>query len=308
MSMSRWRNVRSDVNRAIRLSGLSVNTAPEEVPLTGDWEAVAQLAPDRTLRSVLRRFGRYCCSLQLAPEDVGDETVRRFAAYLDLNQLSKTPKRTIKDVIRTWNNHVACDPTGRFSPLTTQTLKRSYTMSWEELPKGLFADARAYKDASVDQSYFDDGEYKKPVRPSTAAQRDRMLRRLASAEILSGVDPAALQSLADIVEPERLKPALEFFVKRNGGEPAHRRVSNYDPRRHICPLLLRQSAGGLDRGPGPFVPNPDRGRGLVADRGLLGCGHQRCHDTAARIPEDAGGRPGRPFQHGHRRGPRSPVA
>ncbi len=219
MSMSRWRNVRSDVNRAIRLSGLSVDLAPEKVPLTEEWEAIALLAPDRTLRSILRRFGRYCSSLQLAPKEVGDETVARFSAYLDLNQLSRTPERTVKDVIRTWNNHVAVDPTGRFTPLTTRVSKRSYTMSWEELPKALFADARAYMEASLDPGYFDGGEARRPVRPSTAAQRDRMLRRLASAEIRSGVDPAALQSLAGLVEPDRLKPALEFFVERNGGEP-----------------------------------------------------------------------------------------
>lgn len=219
MSMSRWRNVRSDVNRAIRLSGLSVDLGPEKVPLTEEWEAIALLAPDPILRSVLRRFGRYCSSLQLAPKEVGDETVVRFSAYLDLNQLSRTPERTVKDVIRTWNNHVAVDPTGRFTPLTTRVSKRSYTMSWEELPKALFADARAYMEASLDPGYFDGSEARRPVRPSTAAQRDRMLRRLATAEIRSGVDPAALQSLAGLVEPDRLKPALEFFVERNGGEP-----------------------------------------------------------------------------------------
>ncbi len=100
MSPSRWRNVRSDVNRAIRLSGLSVDVGPEQVPLTAAWERIAQLAPDATRRSVLRRFGRFCCSLQLEPNEVEDGTVDRFYSYLDLNQLSKTPERTIKDVIR----------------------------------------------------------------------------------------------------------------------------------------------------------------------------------------------------------------
>lgn len=107
MSSSRWRNVRSDVNRAIRLSGLSVNVAPEQVPLTDDWEAVALMGHHPTERSGLRRFGRFCCSLQLTPEAVDDDVVARFYEYLDLNQLSKTPERTIKDVIRIWNRFVA---------------------------------------------------------------------------------------------------------------------------------------------------------------------------------------------------------
>ena len=129
MSMSRWRNVRSDVNRAIRLSGLSVNVAPEQAPLTDDWAAVARMAPDPMRRSALRRFGRYCSSLQLAPAEVEDEAVVRFLAYLDLNQLSKTPERTIKDVIRFWNQFVAVDPSGRYRPLSTHGTSRNYTLS-----------------------------------------------------------------------------------------------------------------------------------------------------------------------------------
>ncbi|MQA67003.1 MAG: tyrosine-type recombinase/integrase [Alphaproteobacteria bacterium] len=45
-----------------------------------------------------------------------------------------------------------------------------------------------------------------------------MLRRIAAAEILSGVDPQELHSLADLVAPERLKHALQFFFDRNGGK------------------------------------------------------------------------------------------
>jgi len=219
MSMSRWRNVRSDANRAIRLSGLSVNVAPEQAPLTDDWQAVALMAPDPMRRSVLRRFGKFCCNQQLSPESVVDEVATQFHQYLDLNQLSKTPERTIKDVIRFWNQFVAVDPSGRYRPLTPIVSTRSYTLSWAELPDALATDARAYGAASLDPGYFDDGETRTPVQPSTAAQRERMLRRLASAEILAGVDPSALQSLGDLVAPDRLKLALEFFVERNGGAP-----------------------------------------------------------------------------------------
>ena len=58
MSRSRWCNVRSDVSRAIGLSGLSVDVGPEQVPLTPAWESIGQMAPDTTRRSLLRRFGR----------------------------------------------------------------------------------------------------------------------------------------------------------------------------------------------------------------------------------------------------------
>ena len=218
MSSSRWGNVRSDVNRAIRLSGLSVNVAPERVPLTDDWEAVALMAQHPAKRSILRRFGRFCCSLQLTPEAVGDEVVARFYEHLDLNQLSKTPERTIKDVIRFWNRFVAVDPFGRFRPLSTLGTSRNYTLSWDQLPEALLEDARAFKDRTLNPCYLTDVESHQPVQPATADQRHRMLRRLASSEILSGVDPCHLQSLADVVEPDHLKLGLQFFIGRNDGE------------------------------------------------------------------------------------------
>jgi integrase len=218
MSSSRWGNVRSDVNRAMRLSGLSVNVAPEQVPLTDDWKAVALMAQHPVKRSILRRFGRFCCSLQLTPEAVGDDVVARFYQHLDLNQLSKTPERTIKDVIRFWNRFVAVDQFGRFRPLSTLGTSRNYTLSWDQLPEALLEDARAFKDRTLNPCYLTDVESHQPVQPATADQRHRMLRRLASAEILSGVDPCHLQSLADVVEPDRLKLGLQFFIGRNDGE------------------------------------------------------------------------------------------
>ena len=219
LSPSRWRNVRSDVNRAIHLSGLSVDRSPELVPLTDAWGAVALKAPDATRRSVLRRFGRFCSSLQATPGKVDNDFVDRFFVYLDHNQLSKTPERTVKDVIRIWNCFVAVDPSGRFTPLRGRTTNKNYAFPWKELPDALFADARAFKEKSLNPSYFDNEGTRKPVQPSTAAQRDRMLRRLAAAEMRSGIDPIELQSLADLVHPERLKLGLQFFIDRNDGKP-----------------------------------------------------------------------------------------
>lgn len=219
MSPSRWRNVRSDVSRAIRLSGLSVDKAPEQVPLTTAWEHIANLVPNATLRSVLRRFGRFCCGLQLEPDQVGDHTINRYFAYLDLNQLSKTPERTVSDLVRTWNGYVAGDDNGPFAPLAKKTSSHCYTFGWDELPRELADHANRFREDSLKPAHFDDGKNHMPVRPATAEQRDRMLRRLASAEIRGGIDPSALKSLANVVRPENLQIGLQFLIDRNGGQP-----------------------------------------------------------------------------------------
>lgn len=223
LSPTRWNNVKSDVRRAIKLSGLS-SANRETVPLTDAWERVAVLAPNATQRSVLRRFGRFCCSCQLAPELVDDRVVDQYAAFLDANQLSKSPARTIKDLTRTWNDCIAPDPSKHYAKLAVHNGSRGYTAPWADMPAGLAADAARFKAESLRPDPlrvdpFGARAALRPVRNSTAAQRDRMIRRLVTAEILAGVPREELNSLADVVHPDRLQCGLKFLLDRNGGTP-----------------------------------------------------------------------------------------
>jgi hypothetical protein len=72
---------------------------------------------------------------------------------------------------------------------------------------------------SLNPCYFTGADTRRPVRPATAVQRHRMLRRLASAEILAGLAPCHIQSLADLVNPGHLELGLRFFIDRNDGQP-----------------------------------------------------------------------------------------
>ncbi len=224
LSPSRWRNVKSDARRAIRLSGLGTTEYQASVPLTEAWERVAVRASNAAQRSALRRFGRFCSSCQLAPTEVTDGVVVRYAAFLDANQLSKAPARTVKDMIRAWNSFVATDPSGRFAALDSRSASRSYTPAWAAMPVGLAADAARFMAESLRPDPFHVDPFGtraglRPVRSSTAAQRDRMIRRLAAAEMHAGVPRDELNSLADLVHPDRLQRGLRFFLDRNGGKP-----------------------------------------------------------------------------------------
>jgi len=220
LSASRWRNVKSDTNRAIRFSGLSVNDRGEPVPLTEDWERLLEsISTTRTDQHSLSRFARFCCRVQCSPNDVNADTVDRYLADLDLNQLAKDPEVTVRALNRAWNTNAVSLFPDRLVALPSRTKEVSYGPTWEELPPELNEDAEAYKQASLKPDIFDPGDFRAPISQSTADNRHRMIRRLAAAEVLSGVDQAQLRSLADLVAPERLKSGLEFFIERNNGEP-----------------------------------------------------------------------------------------
>ena len=218
ISASRWRNVKSDVRRAIKVSGLASTEIETDAPLTDAWESTAQLAPDATNRSMIRRLGRYCSAHQITPTQVDDQLIQEYLNYLDANQRSRTPARSVSDLIRAWNRHVAPDPSSDCLPLTAPNPGRKYAFDWAELPAALHADAQNYHAASLHPDPLDAG-VRPAVRATTIYQRDRMLRRLATAAVLNDVDRDVLQSLAHLVHPDRLKPALRFLLDRNGGEP-----------------------------------------------------------------------------------------
>lgn len=216
----RWKNARSETTRAIRLSGLSSDQVPEVAPLSYEWESVSLRAGSATERSVLRRFGRHCCFLGVGPRQVDDTTLEAFQRYLDRHQLSKTPQRTIKDVTRCWNRYVASEPTTGTKRLVG--LKKSdngYSLPWDSFPRSFCEDAEAFKRDSLAPKIFSQMHERKPVRESTATQRHRMIRRLASAAVHSGVPIDELSDLGALVHPRRLKRGLEYMVDRNGGTP-----------------------------------------------------------------------------------------
>lgn len=218
VSDTRWRNVKSDVRRAIKLTELTTAAIKLDVPLTAEWEAIASLGPSPTSRSMLRRVGRYCSARQISPEGVTDSLIIDYLTYLDANQLSRTPARSVSDLLRVWNRHVATDPSERYSVLAAPDRSRKYALDWRDLPAAFHADVQAYHEACLHPDPLD-ADARFAVQSSTVKQRDRMLRRIAAAAIGGGVDRNVLQSLSALVDPKRLKPALRFLLARNDDKP-----------------------------------------------------------------------------------------
>lgn len=214
LSRSRWANVKSDVRRAVRLSGSAPKRA-EPVSLGADWEQLLALEPHVCRRSALRRFGRFCSPRQIAPAAVSDEVVQDYFQYLDESGLCKTPERITRDLIRFWNK-LADLRDMDLQGLSRRGGREIYTLSWDELPEGLARDAAAFRESRLSPCPFDDAA--SPVRPATADQQDRMLRRLASATLRHGVSTERLQSLRDLVRPENVKAGLTFLLQRHDTE------------------------------------------------------------------------------------------
>lgn len=209
-----WANVKSNVRRAARLVGIAPQPTLQQVPLDEAWRDVVALEAHVSHRSALKRFAHFCCARQLSPQEITDETVEQFRLFLDEQSLSKDPERISRNLIAIWNRTVACDRD--IQPLNRRGVDRSYTLAWPDLPPGLRQDAAAYFEATTSPARRRRDMAVRQVRTSSAKQYDRMIRRLATAEIQAGVDPNALNDLADLVRTSNLDRGLQFFEDRQG--------------------------------------------------------------------------------------------
>lgn len=215
LSASRWRNVRYEVGRAIHLSGLETEPPKQPTTLPEIWENLALRGPTPVVRSVLRRFARFCWSLGLPPERVAKESFESFEAYLDASQLSRFPARIAGDTLRAWNRYVAVDE--RLPKIAIVDRSRRYSVDWADMLPSLAADVAAFHEASLRPDVLRAGA-PSAVKASTIGARDRLLRRMVAGQLARGVAKADLRRLADVVELGNIEQALRFLLARNGGE------------------------------------------------------------------------------------------
>ncbi len=230
LSVSRWSNIKSDVRRAIRMSGLSTKAAVSEVPLTAAWNALLSLPMDPWSRSSIRGFGRFCSSQQTEPQDLDEDILQRFHDHLEAHQLARVPIRSVQVVARAWNNNIATSADGSYARLTAPNRSRKYALDWQDLPASLRTDVEAFHKSSLEPDPLA-AQSRRPIKPSTVKNRDFMIRQLAAAQVTRGIDKNELKSLADLFQIDRLKEGLRFFLARNNGHPN-------DQVRHLINLAL----------------------------------------------------------------------
>ncbi len=218
LSPSRWSNVKSDVRRAIRMSGLTRAGQKRDVPLTDRWQKLLAKVRDNAQRSTIRRFAQFCSSCQITPEDLGDQILHRYHAFLETTQLYRNPARSVYVLAWAWNKHVAADGSGPYKRLNAPKRSRKYALNWADMPKSLAVDVAAFHESCLNPDPLQPNA-RRPASSVTIKGRVFLLRRYAAALVARGIDKNDLESLRDMFRLDRLKEGLRFFLDRNDNEP-----------------------------------------------------------------------------------------
>jgi len=217
ISVRRWRNVASDVRRAIRLSGLSAAVVRSEIPLSDAWDSLLKTVADPWARAAVRRFGRFCSGHQQDPEAVDDAVVQQYLACLQASELARDANRSVLVLVRAWNKHFVSEAKAQYRRLAGTSRTRKYALDWHELPARLQEEVSAFHEQCLHPDPLDPAA-KNPIRPATIRNRDFLIRRFAAALIARGVAVDELQRLEDLFRLDRLKEGLRYFLEHKGGK------------------------------------------------------------------------------------------
>ena len=140
-----------------------------------------------------------------------------FGSDLKNRSLKENPDYLYNSICRIWND-VAAKVSG-WPQVTAPVASdpRKYALPWETFPPSFKADADAFLSNSGNPDVFSK-HYAPAVRASTNDCRRKHILELASALVLSGLQPAEIATLADLVRSENVKVALEWHYDRNGAQ------------------------------------------------------------------------------------------
>jgi len=215
MTKSRWANVRALLTAALDLTGAKVVRQSPIVGLTPSWVSLRNRVGDPYARSRLSRFLAYVSAKGVEPDQVNDRTVADFEETLKRNSLLEHQRRIIRDLIREWNRCAESIEGWPATRLTVPNRRRDYALPASAYSPSFGADLDAYLDHQVRGDLFG-GTGRGPASPVTVRGLRLQLLQMATALVKFGRDPQTIRSLADLVQPEAVKTALNFFWSRNG--------------------------------------------------------------------------------------------
>ena len=215
---SRWANIRSLINGAVKRFGPSRRDLSANVPLSTSWEDLIKAVPGRHHRDGVRKLGRYCSAMQIAPDSVTGEVLRQFYDALCAEELTGDPRRKLKHTIAIWNICQKSTPGWPDFKLGSPFERDTYAVSLGDLPTSAQADIAAWRARLLTPDPFDPTAPRYALEAVSVDGMQALLLRVMGAMVAQGaIEGDQITDLKTVVEDiVRVKAALRFLLDRNG--------------------------------------------------------------------------------------------
>jgi integrase len=199
-------NIKSDFIAAVKAAELTPLRHRPKAPLNADWaRMMAQLSGKRP-RVGLSHLARYCSDLGIAPDKINDAVIENFIAEVRDGSLRRKPNILHRRVSQVWNE-VARQL--NLQQVTVPNFRRPpRRIDWRQLSNSFRTDIDQYLTWCAGADPFAANARSRVLAPRTRTLRRELIHTAVTALVESGIKPAAIRSLADLVSPENFKRML----------------------------------------------------------------------------------------------------
>jgi integrase len=208
-----FKNAMALTRFALRYAGVIKSPARRIVRFAPAWTEVMRLPKLKNELIGLSRFARFCSATDIAPDQVNDAAFDAFLEELTTQDIARNPRKTHRRATQIWNHQANTTPGWPDQIVTVPSYTQRYALDWNVLPASLTADVDAHL------SHLAGGDALScldvtPLKASSIRTRRHQIHILVSGMVLSGVDPAALKTLADVVAVGAVRKGLLFLIGR----------------------------------------------------------------------------------------------
>ncbi len=223
ISQKTWSNTKSLLGSALQLAGLADPMGPGLARQSPTWgPLLLPIRENKRLSHGLAAFANWCTKADICPDAVTDETVQRFATWIETRTLCPKPRDVIRRVPALWNEAskaVEAWPKTKLAPLSFRPPRKRLPM--DAFSDSFQADVEAYLTMRAEPDLFDErpNAPRRPLARSTLHQQRSHLRLSASILVESGIPVEEITLLADLIQPERIKTVLRHYHEKAKGKP-----------------------------------------------------------------------------------------
>jgi integrase len=219
MTTKRFANVRSDFLAAVKASDLMPIGPWHKGPLALPWHQLFARLSRKRAHLGLSRFARYASARGINPEAVNDATVADFVSAVREQSLHGTPNWLHRQVTLVWNEAARDAALGLQSLAVPSFRGPPKRIDWALLSRSFQRDVDKFlKWASQSDSFAAESRPRR-LAPRTLRLRRDQIHAAVSALIDSGIKPATINSLADLVTPDNFKRIMRRRVELVDGAP-----------------------------------------------------------------------------------------
>jgi integrase len=228
ITAKRFHNIRSDFLAAVKASGFMPGRKAGGKPfLSPAWVDLFARLSGRRAHIGLSRLARFASARGLAPNEVNDDVIAELIVAVREQSLCPRPTVLHRKIVQIWNE-AARDPSLGLRPLTVPPYRELRRIDWAGLSDAIRQEVEAHLSwCTVCDPFAPDARLRALAPRSVRLRRDQ-IHAAITALVDSGIEPSAIQSLADLVSPENFKRILRTRLDGvNGAENTFNRGLAY---------------------------------------------------------------------------------